>query len=112
MTSPKLDRDCELVFNDNGVCELVSNADDLIQAIRVELEQNKGQFALNTAWGTPYLNDTNTGILQLKDNKNRIIQEVSKVINKYDGVQKIESIEFIDKELVINIKINGEVYTI
>lgn len=111
MTSPKLDRDCELVFN-NGVCELVSNADDLVQAIRVELEQNKGQFALNTAWGTPYLNDTNTGILQLKDNKNRIIQEVSKVINKYDGVQKIESIEFIDKELVINIKINGEVYTI
>ena len=112
MTSPKLDRDCELVFNENGVCELVSNADDLVQAIRVELEQNKGQFALNTAWGTPYLNDTNTGILQLKDNKNRIIQEVSKVINKYDGVQKIESIEFIDKELVINIKINGEVYTI
>lgn len=112
MTSPKLDRDCELVFNDNGVCELVSNADDLVQAIRVELEQNKGQFALNTAWGTPYLNETNTGILQLKDNQSRIIQEVSKVINKYDGVQKIESIEFIDKELVINIKINGEVYTI
>ena len=112
MTSPKLDKDCELVFNDNGVCELVSNADDLVQAIRVELEQNKGQFALNTAWGTPYLNETNTGILQLKDNKNMIIQEVSKVINKYDGVQKIESIEFIDKELVINIKINGEVYTI
>lgn len=112
MTSPKLDRDCELVFNENGVCELVSNADDLVQAIRVELEQNKGQFALNTAWGTPYLNETNTGILQLKDNQNRIIQEVSKVINKYDGVQKIESIEFIDKELVISIKINGEVYTI
>ena len=112
MTSPKLDKDCELVFNDNGVCELVSNAEDLVQAIRVELEQNKGQFALNTAWGTPYLNETNTGILQLKDNQSRIIQEVSKVINKYDGVQKIESIEFIDKELVINIKINGEVYTI
>ena len=112
MTRPKLDKECELVFNDNGVCELVSNADDLVQAIRVELEQNKGQFALNTAWGTPYLNETNTGILQLKDNKNMIIQEVSKVINKYDGVQKIESIEFIDKELVINIKINGEVYTI
>lgn len=112
MTSPKLDKDCELVFNDNGVCEIVSNAEDLIQAIRVELEQNKGQFALNTAWGTPYLNEDNTGILQLKDNQSRIIQEVSKVINKYDGVQKIESIEFIDKELVINIKINGEVYTI
>lgn len=112
MTSPKLDRDCELVFNDNGVCELVSNADDLVQAIRVELEQNKGQFALNTAWGTPYLNESNTGILQLKNNQSRIIQEVSKVINKYDGVQKIESIEFINKELVINIKINGEVYTI
>ena len=63
MTSPKLDRDCELVF-DKGVCEIVSNAEDLVQAIRVELEQNKGQFALNTAWGTPYL----------KDNKNRIIQ--------------------------------------
>ena len=112
MTSPKLDRDCELVFNDNGVCELVSNADDLVQAIRVELEQNKGQFALNAAWGTTYLNEANTGILQLKDNQSRIIQEVSKVINKYDGIQKIESIEFINKELVIKIKINEEVYTI
>ena len=112
MTSPKLDKDCELVFNDNGICELVSNAEDLIQAIRVELEQNKGQFALNTAWGTPYLNETNTGILQLKNNQSRIIQEVSKVINKYDGVQKIESIEFIENNLVINININGEVYTI
>ena len=112
MTSPKLDHDCELVFNDNGICEIVSNAEDLIQAIRVELEQNKGQFALNTAWGTPYLNEANTGILQLKDNKNRIIQEVSKVINKYDGVQKIESIEFIENNLVINININGEVYTV
>ena len=112
MTSPKLDKDCELVFNDNGVCEIVSNAEDLIQAIRVELEQNKGQFALNTAWGTPYLNETNTGILQLKDNQSRIIQEVSKVINKYDGVQKIESIEFVDNFLVAKIKINGEVYTI
>lgn len=111
MTSPKLDRDCESVF-DNGVCEIVSNAEDLVQAIRVELEQNKGQFTLNTAWGTPYLNDTNTGILQLKDNKNRIIQEVSKVINKYDGVEKIESIEFEDNILVANIRINGEVYTI
>ena len=110
MTSPKLDKDCELVFDDKGVCEIVSNAEDLIQAIRIELEQNKGQFALNTAWGTPYLNETNTGILQLKDNQSRIIQEVSKVINKYDGVQKIESIEFIDKELVINIKINGDAY--
>lgn len=111
MTSPKLDKDCELVFN-NGVCEFVNNADDLVQAIRIELEQNKGQFALNTAWGTPYLNDTNTGILQLKDNKNRIIQEVSKVVNKYDGVEKIENIEFEDNLLIVNIRINGEVYII
>lgn len=112
MTSPKLNKDCELVFDDNGICELVSNAEDLIQAIRVELEQNKGQFALNTAWGTPYLNETNTGILQLKNNQSRIIQEVSKVINKYDGVEKIESIEFEDNLLIANIRINGEVYTI
>ena len=112
MTSPKLDKDCELVFNDNGVCEIVGNAEDLVQAIRVELEQNKGQFALNIAWGTPYLNDTNTGILQLKNNQNRIIQEVSKVINKYNGVEKIESIESVDNLLVANIRINGEVYTI
>jgi len=112
MTSPKLNKDCELVFDDKGVCEIVSNAEDLIQAIRVELEQNRGQFALNTTWGTPYLNDTNTGILQLKDNKSRIIQEIIKVINKYDGVEKIESIEFMDNLLIVNIRINGEVYTI
>ena len=112
MTSPKLDNDCELVFNDKGICELVSNAEDLVQAIRVELEQNKGQFALNVVWGTPYLNDSNTGILQTKNNKTRIIQEISKVINKYNGVEKIESIEFIENDLVIKVRINGEVYTI
>ena len=111
MTSPKLDKDCELVFT-NGICELVSNADDLIQAIRVELEQNKGQFALNTTWGTPYLNKSNTGILQLKSNQALIIQEYLKVIKKYDGVEKVEQIEFIDGSLLVKIRINGEVYTI
>lgn len=109
-TSPKLDNDCELVFDDKGVCEIVSNVDDLIQAIRVELEQNKGQFALNTAWGTPYLNENNTGILQLKNNKNMIIQEITKVINKYQGVEKINTIEFIEDKLIIKIQIEGSEY--
>lgn len=109
-TSPKLDNDCELVFDDKGVCEIVSNVDDLIQAIRVELEQNKGQFALNTAWGTSYLNENNTGILQLKNNKNMIIQEITKVINKYQGVEKINTIEFIEDKLIIKIQIEGSEY--
>ncbi len=109
-TSPKLNNDCELVFDDKGVCEIVSNVDDLIQAIRVELEQNKGQFALNTAWGTPYLNENNTGILQLKNNKNMIIQEITKVINKYQGVEKINTIEFIEDKLIIKIQIEGSEY--
>lgn len=111
MTSPKLDKNCELVFKD-GVCELVSEAEDLIQAIRVELEQNKGQFALNTAWGTPYLNEQNTGILQIKNNQERIIQEYIKVIKKYDGVEKITQLEFIDNILIVKVKINGEEYAI
>ena len=112
MTSPKLDRNCELVFNEDGICELVSEVDDLIQAIQVELEQNKGQFALNTAWGTPYLNEQNTGILHIKNNQERIIQEYAKVIKKYDGVEKITQLEFVDNILIVRVKINGEEYAI
>lgn len=108
-TSPKLDNNCELVF-DNGICEIVTDKKDLIQAIRVELEQNKGQFALNTAWGTPYLNDKNTGLLQTKNNKKMIISEITKIIKKYNGIEKINFIDFIDKKLVIKIQIDGREY--
>lgn len=111
MTSPKLDNNCELVF-ENGICGIVSDSEDLIQAIRVELEQNKGQFALNVSWGTPYLNSKNMGILQIKNNKERIIQEYIRVIKKYDGVEKIEKIEFVYGKLVVEVMIDGEVYSI
>ena len=46
-TSIKLNDNCDIVFDENGVCELVDGVEDIIQAIRVELEQNKEQWVLN-----------------------------------------------------------------
>lgn len=110
-TSIKLDRNCDIVFDETGVCELVEGTEDIIQAIRVELEQNKEQWALNTLYGVPYLNEKNTGLLQIKNNNSRIIQELIKTISKYE-IKKIESIEFIENRIVARVKINGEVYTL
>lgn len=110
-TSIKLDRNCDIVFDETGVCELVEGTEDIIQAIRVELEQNKEQWALNTLYGVPYLNEKNTGLLQIKNNNSRIIQELIKTISKYE-IEKIESIKFIENRIVARVKINGEVYTL
>lgn len=110
-TSIKLDRNCDIVFDETGVCELVEESEDIIQAIRVELEQNKEQWSLNTLYGVPYLNEKNTGLLQIKNNNSRIIQELIKTISKYE-IEKIESIEFIENRIVAKVKINGEVYTL
>lgn len=110
-TSIKLDKDCDIMFDENGVCELVESTEDIIQAIRVELEQNKGQWALNTLYGVPYLNEKNTGILQVKNNHSRILQELIKTISKYE-IDKIESIDFVNNEIVARIQIKGEVYTL
>lgn len=110
-TSIKLDRNCDIVFDETGVCELVEGTEDIIQAIRVELEQNKEQWSLNTLYGVPYLNEKNTGLLQIKNNNSRIIQELIKTISKYE-IEKIESIEFIENRIVARVKINGEVYTL
>ncbi len=107
MTSIKLDKNCDIVFNDEGVCELVEGNEDIAQAIRTELEQNKGQWLLNTLYGTPYLNEENTGILQSKANVTQIINEIKKVILKYPV--EVVSIDYIDNRLIADIKINNEV---
>lgn len=99
------------MFDESGICELVESTEDIIQAIRVELEQNKGQWALNTLYGVPYLNEKNTGILQIKNNHSRILQELIKTISKYE-IDKIESIDFVNNEIVAKIQIKGEVYTL
>lgn len=108
-TSIKLDRNCDIVFDTNGVCEVVSDNEDIIQAIRIELEQNKGQWALNKLYGMPYLNSTNTGLLQVKNSEQKIRNELVKLINKYD-VDSIESINFDKNEIEVKIKLKGEVY--
>lgn len=110
-TSIKLDRNCDIVFDANGVCEVVSDNEDIIQAIRVELEQNKGQWALNKLYGMPYLNSTNTGLLQVKNSEQKIRNELVKLINKYN-VDSIESIIFDKNEIEVKIKLKGEVYTL
>lgn len=110
-TSIKLDTNCDIVFDENGVCELVDEIEDIIQAIRVELEQNKGQWALNVLYGVPYLNENNTGLLQLKNNNSRIVQELIKTISKYE-IEKVISIEFIENKIVAKVKIKGKEYII
>ena len=110
MTSIKLDKNCDVVFDENGICEVVNNNDDIAQAIRVELEQNKTQWAINTNFGTPYLNKDNTGIMQIKDNKAKITSEIKKVILKYPV--EILRLNFVNEELEIELKINDEVVRI
>lgn len=110
-TSIKLDKNCDIVFDANGVCEVVSDNEDIIQAIRVELEQNKGQWTLNKLYGMPYLNSTNTGLLQVKNSEQKIRNELVKLINKYN-VDSIESIIFDKNEIEVKIKLKGEVYTL
>lgn len=108
MTSIKVNKDCDIVFDENGLCELVNETDDIAQAIRVELEQNKGQYALNKLFGTPYLNKENTGLLQMKNNKDKILIEIRKVINKYKDV-KIIKLDFVDNKLIATLKIGEEI---
>lgn len=111
-TSIKLNNNCDIVFDKNGVCELVDGVEDIIQAIRVELEQNKEQWVLNVLYGVPYLNKENKGLLQIKNNQSKIIQELIKAISKYEEVEKIQSIEFVENRIVAKIKIKGEIYTL
>lgn len=110
MTSIKLDNNMDIVFYD-GVAELVSATEDIIQAIRVELEQNKGQWILGTDFGTPYLNKNNTGILQQKD-ENRMRRAIFNVISRYNEVERINKIEFIENRVQIEIVIAGEAVTV
>lgn len=108
MTSIKLDNNCDIVFDEFGNCEIVDNTEDIAQAIRVELEQNRGQWALNTRYGTPYLNNENNGLLQQKNNKDKIISEIRNVIKKYENVDII-SIDYIDDRIRAELQIFGEV---
>lgn len=107
-TSIELDKDNEIIFDDIGQCGLVSEEEDIMQAIRVELSQNKEQWHLNTNFGVPWLNDRNTGILQGKVENRRIINEISKVIKKYK-IDRIKKIEFTDNNnLKIEIVLKGQ----
>lgn len=106
--SIELDKDNEIVFDDTGQCKIVLEADDIIQAIRVELCQNKEQWYLNTNFGVPWLNERNTGILQGKVENRRIINEISKVVKKYE-IDRIKKIEFTDNNnLKIEIVLKGQ----
>ena len=67
MFSIKLDESCDIAFDENGIAELVTAVDDVVQAIRIELEQNKGQWELNIELGTQNLIKSNNGILQVKE---------------------------------------------
>ncbi|WP_319371955.1 hypothetical protein [uncultured Ilyobacter sp.] len=104
--SYKVDSNNDLVFVD-GVLQVIDGNSEVVQAIRLELEQNKEQWLLNTYYGTSWVNEAGTGILQNKSTETDIKNEIKRVINKYSEVTSINSIEFtgtnaIDVEIVIN----------
>lgn len=105
-TSIKLDNNLDIIFRD-GMAQLVTGIDDVVQAIRVELEQNRGQWELNIDYGTPYLNESNTGILQQKDIE-QIKKAIFEVIIKYKQVEKINKLEYINDNFKIEVTIAGE----
>ncbi|MGL4452063.1 MAG: hypothetical protein ACRCTZ_12805 [Sarcina sp.] len=109
MFSIKLDENCDIAFDKSGIAELVTSVDDVVQAIRVELEQNKGQWELNIEFGTPYLNKSNTGLMQDKREGDRFILAIAQVIKKYDEVEKIIDIQLNEGKLQVEILLkNGE----
>lgn len=111
--SIKVDENCDIVFDELG-CALMTETDeeDIAQAIYVELSQNYGQWEIDETFGTKYVNSENTGVLQQKNNLEKIIIEVTRVINKHP-IKKINSIKFNEnKELVIEIVLNNEVVVI
>lgn len=107
-TSIKVNQDCEIVFDEYGLCEIVDEKEDIAQAIRVELEQNKGQYSLNVLFGTPYLNEQNTGLLQVKNNNEKILLEIRKVISKYKEVEILELNFNSNNRLMARLLIKGD----
>ena len=87
-SSIKTDNNFEIVFDELGVAESVSEKEDTAQSITTELNQNLGQYKLNELFGTNWMQEDGSGVIQNKKNIYEIKNEVTRVINKYD----IESI--------------------
>ncbi len=104
-TSIKLDQNNDIVFDDIGLSELVTGPSDIIQAIRVELTQNLKQWALSETWGTPWIADDGTGLLQDKKSKAEITRKVTAIIKKYE-VKEVVSVTLEDGTLKAIIKID------
>jgi translation initiation factor 2 beta subunit (eIF-2beta)/eIF-5 len=112
--SYQVDNDNDLIFVD-GILQLITGNSEIVQAIRLELEQNKEQWLLNTFYGANWLNEKSTGILQNKSTKTDIENEIRRVINKYSEVTEIISFRFTDDnriEVYAEINNSSEVITI
>lgn len=111
--SIKLDENCEILFDEFGSALMTKTEnEDIAQAIYVELSQNLGQWEIDENFGTGYINSENTGVLQQKNNLEKIIIEVARVVNKHP-IKKINSIKFDkNKELIVEIILNEEVVVI
>lgn len=111
--SIKLDENCDIVFDEFGSALMTeTEEEDVAQAIYVELSQNLGQWEIDETFGTKYVNSENTGVLQQKNNLEKIIIEVTRVVNKHP-IKKINSIKFNEnKELIVEIILNKEVVVI
>jgi len=71
------------IYLQNGRAELIADDNEMIQALKYELESNLGQWYLGTDFGIPMFQDDESGLLDIKvstndDFQNAILDITSK----------------------------------
>ena len=87
---------------DNGNPSIVSDKEQLSQALYLHIKQNRGQWVFDLNFGMPYLNQINKdGIFDKKTtSKEKIESEINKILNIYKS--EIKKYEYIKSEININ----------
>ncbi len=97
----------DISFDKSGYLQMVDDGEELLQNIKIELETNLGEWKLNTYFGMPWLrgNESILGRRQGKEIEKKIIQEVTKVLEKREELREIRAIEATLEKRKINIAI-------
>lgn len=71
------------IYLSNGRAEIISDDNEMIQALKYEIESNLGQWYLGNDFGVPYFQDDESGLFDIKlssddDFKNAILDVTSK----------------------------------
>lgn len=87
---------------DSGNPSIVSDKEQLSQALYLHIKQNRGQWVFDLNFGMPYLNQINKdGIFDKKTtSKEKIESEINKILNIYKS--EIKKYEYIKSEININ----------